>query len=138
MFGLSLHLLHQPGSLDDVSKARIVLDVGGYRELAARLHPLDQDRLQHGARGVNRSRVSGRTRADNDDFGVGGLCHVLRPPGRAWSGDLCPGGRTDRLFCPVRSMASTRAMQDTQPATPTDLAGSAITITRAAQFCFAK
>jgi hypothetical protein len=40
--GLRLHLLHQPGTLDDIGKARIVLDVGGDRQLAARLHALNQ------------------------------------------------------------------------------------------------
>jgi len=40
VFGLLDHLLHQPGTLDDVGEARIVLDVGGDGELAARLDAL--------------------------------------------------------------------------------------------------
>ena len=59
MLGLLLHLFHQPGALDDVGKARIVLDVGGDGELAAGLDALDQDRLQHGARGIDRGGVAG-------------------------------------------------------------------------------
>ena len=36
---LLLHLLHEPGALDDVGKARIILDVGGDGELAAGAMP---------------------------------------------------------------------------------------------------
>ena len=42
---LALHLLHEPGTLDHVGEARIVLDVGGDRELAAGLRALDEQRL---------------------------------------------------------------------------------------------
>ena len=41
MLGLRLHLLHQPGALDDVGEAGIVLDIGGDGELAARLEAGD-------------------------------------------------------------------------------------------------
>ena len=75
VLGLLLHLLHQPGTLDDVGKARIILDVGGDGQLAAGLDALDQDRLQHGARGIDRGGVAGRTRADDHDLGVGCLGH---------------------------------------------------------------
>ena len=34
MLGLALHLLHQPGSLDDVGKTGVVLDIGRDRQLA--------------------------------------------------------------------------------------------------------
>ena len=47
---LRLHLLHQPRSLDDVGEARIILDVGGDRQLAAWLNALNEDRLEHGPR----------------------------------------------------------------------------------------
>ncbi len=30
VLGLGLHLLHEPGALDHVGKARVVLDIGGY------------------------------------------------------------------------------------------------------------
>ena len=75
MLGLLLHLLHQPGPLDDVGEARIILDVGGDGELAAGLVALDQHRLQHGAGGIDGGRVAGRARPDNDNLGVGSLAH---------------------------------------------------------------
>ena len=71
MLGLLLHLLHQPGALDDVGEAGIVLHIGGDGELAAGLDALDQDRLQHGAGGIDRGRIAGRAGADDDDLGVG-------------------------------------------------------------------
>ena len=70
MLGLLLHLLHQPGTLDDVGEAGIVLDIGGDRQLAAGLHPGDQQRLQIGARGVDRRGVAGRPGADDQDLAV--------------------------------------------------------------------
>ncbi len=60
MLGLLLHLLHQPGALDDIGKARIVLHIGCDRHLAAGLDALDQDRLQHGAGGIDRGRIACR------------------------------------------------------------------------------
>ena len=70
MLGLEAHLLHQPGALDDVGEARIVLDVGRDHQLAAGLEAGDQHRLEHGARGVDRGRVAGGSRADDDELGV--------------------------------------------------------------------
>ncbi len=75
MHGLLLHLLHQPRALDHVGEARVVLHVGGDGELSAGLDAFDQDRLQHGAGGVDGRRVAGRPRTDDDDFGVDGLAH---------------------------------------------------------------
>ena len=60
MLGLLLHLLHQPGALDDVGEARIVLDIRGDGELAARLDALHEHRLQAGAGGIDRRRVARR------------------------------------------------------------------------------
>jgi len=60
MLGLLLHLLHQPGTLDDVGEARIVLDIRGDGELAARLDSLHEHRLQAGAGGINCRRVACR------------------------------------------------------------------------------
>ena len=70
MLGLRPHLLHQPGALDHVGEARIVLDVGGDGQLAAGLDAGDQHRLQHGARGIDGGRVAGRAGADDDQLGV--------------------------------------------------------------------
>src|SRR5262249_19369145 len=79
VLGLLLHLLHQPGALDDVGEARVVLDVGGDSELAAGLDALNQYRLKHGSGGVDRRRVAGRTRPDDYDLGVGRLAHLEAP-----------------------------------------------------------
>jgi hypothetical protein len=73
MFGLGLHLLHQPGALDDVGEARIVFHVGGDGQLAAGLDALDQHRVEQGARGVDGGGVAGGARAhDEAADGAGG------------------------------------------------------------------
>jgi len=70
VLGLPPHLLHQPGPLDDVGKARIVLDVGGDRQLTARLYALNEDWCQHGARRVDRRGVTGGSGPENEELGV--------------------------------------------------------------------
>ena len=117
VLGLLLHLLHQPGALDDVGEARIVLDVGGDGELAAGLDALDQHRLQHGARGIDGGGVAGRAGADDDKLGVGRLGHAHplvcghdRVPG-ARRGDR----RAGQPVRPAQCKCFGRAMQDTQP-----------------------
>ena len=60
VLGLLPHLLHQPRALDDLGKAGIVLDVGGDGHLPARLQPGDEERLQVGARRVNRRGIARR------------------------------------------------------------------------------
>ena len=77
MLGLLLHLLHQPGALDDVGEARIVLDIGGDGELAARLDALHQHGLQAGAGGIDRRRVAGRARAQDQNLAAMSCCHDL-------------------------------------------------------------
>jgi hypothetical protein len=67
---LRRHLLHQPGSLDDVSKARVVLDIRRDRQLAADLQSLDQDRLENRPGGIDRRGVARRSRADDQDVAV--------------------------------------------------------------------
>jgi hypothetical protein len=59
MGSLFFHLLHQPGALDDVGKSRIVFDIGGDGELAAGLDALNQNRLKHRTRGIDRRGVTG-------------------------------------------------------------------------------
>ena len=76
MLGLGVHLLHQPGSLDDVGKPRVVLDIGGDRQLAAGLDPGQQNRLQVGAGGIDRRGIAGRPGADDQNLAV----MVLRHP----------------------------------------------------------
>src|SRR6202142_1287664 len=112
MLGLLEHLLHQPGTLDDVGEAGIVFHVGGDGELAAGLDALDQDRFQHGTRGIDRGGVAGRTRADDPDLGVGRLWHCQRPPGGRRA-QIAPW--PDRYRLSFGCMAFRGAMQDTQP-----------------------
>ncbi len=77
VFGLGAHLVHQPRTLDDVGEARIVLDIGGDRHLAARLDAGDEHGLQHRPRRVNGSGVAGRARTDNEELRLDG-CAGLR------------------------------------------------------------
>src|SRR4051794_40634107 len=79
MLGLLLHLLHQPGALDHLGEAGVILDVGRDGELAAGLHAADHDRLQHRARRIDRRGATGWTRADDDQLGVGDFGHSGAP-----------------------------------------------------------
>ena len=65
----------------DVGEARIILDVGGDGELAARLAALDQHRLQHGARRIDGGGVAGGPGPQDDDFGVLGRHGWQNPDG---------------------------------------------------------
>jgi len=67
---LRLHLLHEPGALDRLGEARIVLDFGGDGELPARLDALHQRRLEHGARRIDRGGVAGGAAADDENLGM--------------------------------------------------------------------
>ena len=42
MLGLSLHLFHQPGPLNDIGESRIILDVSSDRHLSAGLQAQDE------------------------------------------------------------------------------------------------
>jgi hypothetical protein len=77
MLGLLLHLLHQPGALDDVGEARVVLHVGGDGELAAGLDALDQHGLQIGASRVDGGRIASRSRPQNEHFSPMSCRHDL-------------------------------------------------------------
>jgi hypothetical protein len=66
MLGLGLHLLHQPGTLDHVAEPRVIFDVRGGRQLAARLDALDDDRCHARACRVNRGGHAGRAGAEDD------------------------------------------------------------------------
>src|SRR5690606_34031478 len=70
MLGLRLHLLHEPGALDNVGEAGIILDIGGDGQLTTGLQALDHHRLQHGAGRIDSSRIAGGTGPDDDDFRV--------------------------------------------------------------------
>ena len=65
---LPAELGHHLGAHDAVGVARVVLDVARDHQLAAPLEALDHERLEVGARGVERGRVAGRAAADDDQF----------------------------------------------------------------------
>ncbi len=67
MFSLGLHLLHQPGALNGLGEAGIVLDVCGDGQLAARLKPGDHHRVQRGAGGVDGGGPAGGAGTDDGD-----------------------------------------------------------------------
>ena len=88
--GLLAELRHEVGTEDSVGKTRVVLDVGGQHELAARLQALDDERMQVGARGVDRSGEARRAGSDDDDVARRSWTGLLAPPvprlkGCAWS-----------------------------------------------------
>ncbi len=75
MLGLGLHLLHQPRPLDDVTEARVILDVGGGRQLAAGLDALDDDRGKARAGGVDCGGQACRPRSENRHAGRNAVAH---------------------------------------------------------------
>ena len=75
MLGLLLHLLHQPGALDDVGEAGIILDVGGDGELAAGLDALDDDRRRP-ARAARWRRSARGARPEHGQPGRNAVGHV--------------------------------------------------------------
>src|SRR5689334_21489423 len=74
-----MHLLHQPGSLDDLGETRVILDIGGDRQLAARLEPGNQNRLQIRPGGVDRGGIARRPRANDQHFTVMVFRHPANP-----------------------------------------------------------
>ena len=79
--GLGAELAHHLRAHDPLGVARVVLDVGRVLQLAAPLEALEDERLEVGARGVERRRVAGGPAADDDyvlDLLL--LCH-FSPPG---------------------------------------------------------
>jgi hypothetical protein len=72
--GVPPHPVHQVGALQPLDVAGPVVDVGRRHQLAALLESGDQHRLQVGAGGIDRGRVAGRARAEDQQAGV--LSHV--------------------------------------------------------------
>ena len=60
--GLLAHLVHQVGAHDSLTESGEVLDLGGGHEGATELGPLELQRFEFRARGVDGSGVSGRSR----------------------------------------------------------------------------
>ena len=72
MLGLLQHLLHEPGTLYRIGKARIILDLRRDHQLAALLHAGDQHRLEHGAGRIDSGGIARRSGADDQNWGVTG------------------------------------------------------------------
>jgi hypothetical protein len=75
MRSLRFHLLHQPRALHRFGEAGIIFNFGGNRQLAAGLHPRDDQRREPRAGGVDRGRVAGGSCADDEKLGLSGVGH---------------------------------------------------------------
>src|SRR5690606_16451527 len=78
---LAFHIVHQYGTHDPVGEAGKVFDLGGERQLAARLIPLDDQRVEVGTGRVERGGEPRRSRPEDDDspfFQCGILQTVVR------------------------------------------------------------
>ena len=64
--GLLAQLLHQLRAHDALGEARVVLDVGRLLQQPAPGEALDHERVEVGARGVQRGGVAGGAAADDD------------------------------------------------------------------------
>jgi hypothetical protein len=80
--GMAAHPLHQFRSLDAVRIAGPVIDIGRGHQLPALFQSGNQDRLEVGARGINRGRVAGGSGAEDQQPAVFGFAHRLDTPGR--------------------------------------------------------
>ena len=68
--GLRAHLGHQIRAHDAVAKAGEILHRGGEHQLPARLDAFDEQRLEVGARGIQRRRETGGAGPDDGDIPV--------------------------------------------------------------------
>ena len=74
--GVLLEAFHELRALHAHRIGRPVVDVGRRHELAALSQARDQYRLQVGARGIDRRRVTGGSRAKNQESAMlGSFCH---------------------------------------------------------------
>src|SRR4029077_9346803 len=97
VLSLLLHLLHEPGALDDVDEAGVVLHIGGDGELAPRLDALNQHQVQHGPGGIDSGVIARKPRTDNDELGAVHLAHPRRPL-VPWKPRACGKSRRRRRF----------------------------------------
>src|SRR5262249_4931609 len=79
MLRLPLHLFHQPGALHRLGQARVVLALGGDRQLAPGLQSGNEQRLEIGACRVDGCSIAGRPRADDQYFAVVTFWHRAIP-----------------------------------------------------------
>jgi hypothetical protein len=68
--GVLLKSRHQVRTLDTVGVGGPIVDVGRGHKLTTRCQSGEHDRLQVGARGVDRSGVAGRTGAEDNEAGM--------------------------------------------------------------------
>src|SRR5690348_14054625 len=93
MLGLLPDVLHQHWTIDAFGKSGKILHQRGQRKLAARLMARDHQRLQIGARGVDRRRVPGAAGSDNDH-----ISHEVSMLSNAARGSRLPRRITARGF----------------------------------------
>ena len=74
--GLGAELVHHLRPHDPLGIAGVVLDVGRVLKLPAPLEALDHERLEVGARGVERGRVAGGPAAEDDQVLDSLLAHI--------------------------------------------------------------
>ena len=73
---LGAHVLHQLGAHDALLKAREVIDLGGDHQLATSGVALDHDGREITTRGIQRSRVAGRSATDDCNLMNSVVCHA--------------------------------------------------------------
>ena len=101
--GVLEEALHQIGPHDAIDVGGPVVDIGRGHQLAALGDAGDQHRLQVGAGGIERCRVAGRSRAEDQNAGMlGGSSHGLE----GWS----VGTRRASLTWGCNPLASTLVM----------------------------
>jgi hypothetical protein len=88
IFRLLQHLFHHPRPLHGIGIAWIVLDFGRDHQLAALFHAGDEDRLQHGACGVDGGGVAGGAGPDDQDRAVFAIAHGFFPSLGGFKGSL--------------------------------------------------
>ena len=121
---LLLHLVHELGAHDPVGEPGVVLDVGRQHELTAGLQPLQDERLEVGARGIEGRGVAGRSGADHDHVAqllghllghLGASSHTgKRPPiPEAQRSRNCPVARRSH---PCTEATTTRTTLGSRPA----------------------
>jgi hypothetical protein len=76
-FGVALESIHQSRALYAFGVGRPVVDIVRRHQLPALLQAGDDHRVQIGARGVDRCRITGRAGAQNQEFCVFGAHGVL-------------------------------------------------------------
>ena len=98
--GLGAEVGHHLRAHDAVGVAGVVLDVARDHQLAAPVEALDHERLQVGARGVERGRVAGGAAADDDQLATSFTLSLLAP--RSGVCALTIENESERARCSAR------------------------------------